>query len=333
MEVFRQNLLKRSRYLNVFQDTVLAEFLSKVRNYNAYSYYTYDKRKLVSGILRAIHIRDGSGIIGVFSSRVLILGGPLIYSNKTWERLEILDVLLHQLIKAQKNRSVFIQFRNFNQWTNEEKKVFLKYDFKYRERQNIILDLSSEETVLKMMSESKRRQIRIAKKNGTIARAPNSIEEVSKFYEILKNLYRNQIRKPLPDFSFFREFYNYSDKGLGIMRVVLKNDEIIGGVIAPVTARETIYYWYIAGLDQKYRDSYPSVMAVWSLIEYGLDNGIKQLDFMGIGKPRQNYGVREFKMRFSKNIVDYGRFGRRNNRFLYSLAETGYNIMRLFRQV
>jgi lipid II:glycine glycyltransferase (peptidoglycan interpeptide bridge formation enzyme) len=311
----------------------MAEFLSKVRNYNAYSYYTYDQRNQVSGSLRAIHIREGSGIIGVFSSRVLILGGPLLYSNKTWERIEILDDLLHQLIKEQKNRSVFIQFRNFNQWTNDEKEVFKKYNFEYRERQNILIDLSSKGDVLKGMSESKRRQIRIAKKNGTITRAPNSIEEVCKFYEILKNLYRNQIRKPLPDFSFFREFYNYSDKGLGIMRVVLKDDEIIGGVVAPVTAHETIYYWYVAGLDQKYRDSYPSVMAVWSLIEYGLDNGIKQLDFMGIGKESHDYGVREFKLRFSKNVIDYGRFGRRNNKLLYSFAELGYNFLRIFKRI
>jgi lipid II:glycine glycyltransferase (peptidoglycan interpeptide bridge formation enzyme) len=74
-------------------------------------------------------------------------------------------------------------------------------------------------------------------------------------------------------------------------------------------------------------------MAVWSLIEYGLSYGIKQLDFMGIGNEGNNYGVREFKMRFSKNVVDYGRFGRRNNKLLYILAELGYNLLRIFKRV
>jgi lipid II:glycine glycyltransferase (peptidoglycan interpeptide bridge formation enzyme) len=71
---------------------------------------------------------------------------------------------------------------------------------------------------------------------------------------------------------------------LGIIRLVLIGDEVIGGVVAPITPGETIYYWYVEGLDQQYKYNYPSVMAVWSLIGYRLQNNIKQLDFMGIGK-------------------------------------------------
>jgi lipid II:glycine glycyltransferase (peptidoglycan interpeptide bridge formation enzyme) len=68
-------------------------------------------------------------------------------------------------------------------------------------------------------------------------------------------------------------------------------------------------------------------------MEYALQNGLQHFDFMGLGKPDEPYKVREFKTKFGKNIVNYGRFGRKSNPFLYSIAEMAYNILRLFRKV
>lgn len=319
--------------INIFQTKLFKDFGIQVNNLAIYNFTSHDRNGKEKGWLQALRIKENGGIKGFFSSRALIFGGPIINSKIKQERIKILDDLLKQLVDKLASKTIFIQFRNFSKWSEDEKKVFAKHGFNYRERQNVIIDLKSERHVLRNMSESKRRQIRLAKKNGTITRAPNSLSEIKEFYKILKELYKNQIRKPLPDFSFFEQFYIYTFKGLGIIRLILVNDKIIGGVVAPVTPNETIYYWYVAGLDHQYKNNYPSVMAVWSLIEYGLENNIKELDFMGIGKPNQNYGVREFKLRFSNNIVDYGRFGRRNNKFLYSIAETGYNFLRLFRKV
>jgi serine/alanine adding enzyme len=318
---------------NIFQSDLMYEFLENVNLIKPYKFIVKNNNDITQGHLFAYLIKEFRGIIGYFSSRVVIFGGPVIFTNNVSARLNILDSLLGQLVYTLRNKSVFIQFRNFHEWTAEEKEVFEKHGFIFRKRESLLINLSSEEIVLKGMSESKRRQIRIAQKHGAITRSPRSEEEVRRFYLILKVLYSRKIRKPLPDFSFFKEFYRLADKGLGIIRVVVRDNEIIGGVVAPITSNETIYYWYVAGLDHKHKHSYPSVMAVWSLIEYGLSYGIKQLDFMGIGNEGNNYGVREFKMRFSKNVVDYGRFGRRNNKLLYILAELGYNLLRIFKRV
>jgi lipid II:glycine glycyltransferase (peptidoglycan interpeptide bridge formation enzyme) len=48
---------------------------------------------------------------------------------------------------------------------------------------------------------------------------------------------------------------------------------------------------------------------------------------MGAGAPDQDYGVREFKARFGGELVNYGRFIRINNKFLFNLGKCGMKIL------
>jgi hypothetical protein len=54
---------------------------------------------------------------------------------------------------------------------------------------------------------------------------------------------------------------------------------------------------------------------------------------MGVGKPDVAYGVRDFKARFGGKQVNFGRLTRINNKFLYNVAELGYNILVLLRKI
>lgn len=74
-------------------------------------------------------------------------------------------------------------------------------------------------------------------------------------------------------------------------------------------------------------------MATWAAMEAGNRLGCINFDFMGLGIPTREYGVREFKSRFGGNWVNHGRWSRVNNPLLYSFAELGYNIMRLAKKV
>ena len=54
---------------------------------------------------------------------------------------------------------------------------------------------------------------------------------------------------------------------------------------------------------------------------------------MGVGTPDKDYGVREFKAKFGGEMVNYGRFGRINNEFLYAITEVGYNILSMMKRI
>jgi len=47
--------------------------------------------------------------------------------------------------------------------------------------------------------------------------------------------------------------------------------------------KNTIYEWYIAGIDGAFKNVYPSVLATWAPMEYAAKNGLKYFNFMGKG--------------------------------------------------
>jgi lipid II:glycine glycyltransferase (peptidoglycan interpeptide bridge formation enzyme) len=210
------------------------------------------------------------------------------------------------------------------------------------------------EQILSKFSTTRRRQIRKGLTGGAEIIEPENLEQVREFYDILYRLYRYKVRKPLADWSFFESFYNqtlpqttnhkphtgnnetvkqWNNRSIGIIRLIRYNDCIIGGILAPVFETKCIYEWYVCGLDKEYKEQYPSVLATWAAIDFAAKNDIKNFDFMGVGRPDIPYGVREFKVRFGGEMVNYGRLTRINNRLLYHIAEFGFNVLALFKKI
>jgi serine/alanine adding enzyme len=317
----------------IFQSPVMFELFSSTERMEPVLIGVQDEKTgLLYGILLGVVIREMNGLSGYFSSRTVIYGGPLI-SPKAANQKEIIKLLLSGLINMVKNKSIFIQFRNFYDMAGNDR-VFKDNNFYHRDRLNLILDTSNAETVRKNMSPSRLRQIRKGLGLGAQCIEPSNLEQVREFYDILAFLYRYKVKKPLPAWDFFEQFYRKSKEGrLGIIRLVEYEGKIIGGILSPVTPGKTIYEWYVCGLDKQYKAVHPSVLATWSAIDYAVKNNIPEFDFMGVGIPDREYGVREFKSRFGGRQVNFGRFARINNRIFYSAAEAGYNFLALLKKI
>ena len=316
----------------VFQSSETYFLFKNAQNFEPVPVLVSDD-KGIKGVLLAVIIKEYSSKIGFFTSRTVIYGGPLIDpSIKDISR--VLDLLLKELIKKVKNKSIFIQFRNFFEWSEEYKDVFTQNGFQYLERLNFLVDTSTEQLVKKRMSKSKLRQIRKSLEAGAEIIEPENIEQVREFYNILYYLYKYRVKKPLPKWSFFESFYQQSKENkLGIIRLIKYDNKIIGGILSPVFPGKVIYEWYVCGLDLEYKHVYPSILATWAAIDYALKNNIRTFDFMGVGVPGKDYGVRDFKAKFGGEQVNYGRFGRINNKFLYAITEIGFNLLALLRRI
>jgi len=322
-----ESFLKNHPHKTVFQSFEMYSFYEKVQNFEPFLFLCEDGKSNCVGVLLAVKIKEGNFLKGFFSSRIVIYGGPVIIADEV-KRLKILHLLLDSLVNKLKNRSIFIQFRNFFQWTDKEKEVFYKYGFSFKDRLNLIVNTVSYNKVLSNIKSTKKRQIRKAQKEGVVIERASDIEEVRVLYKLLLNLYKTKVKKPLPNWSFFKEFYQHGlNSNFGVILLVKLHDKIIGGILCPITGNKTIYEWYVVGADKKFKKYYPSVMATWAPINYALNNNIKTFDFMGLGKPDVNYGVRDFKLNFGNNIVNFGRFGRRS-KYLYPAVEFIYNILK-----
>ncbi len=289
----------------------------------------YVDHKIVGICLSSI-IKEYSSKVGFLTSRTICYGGPLI-DDTNGNPDEILDLVLKRLIKEVKNKSVFIQFRNFFD-RSEKKSIFGKHGFTHIDWLNFQVDTSDKATTVKGISKSKIRQINKGLRLGAKIIDPENIEQVRSFYIILKNLYKNKVGKPLPDWSFFENFYSMArEDNLGIIRLILYKNKIIGGILLPLLPGKIIYEWYICGLDKEHKDIYPSALATWAPIEYAMQNNIGTFDFMGAGSPDKDYGVREFKSKFGGKLLNFGRFERVNNKYLYRVIKTGFKILAFLR--
>ena len=351
----------------IFQSPQMFELFQNTEKFEPLVLGALDENGQVRGVLLGVFIHEKNGIGRLLSCRFVIYGGPLLSEDEE-QKKAYLDLLLIELVKQTRRKALFIQLRNYFSWEGYLD-IFEKHGFTFLDRLNFIIRLpatgyrkpernnleivnetpeTSDEqpatdpstSALLRCSSTRRRQIRKGLESGAEIIEPENIGQVREFYDILYKLYRYKVRKPLAHWSFFESFYNLSQAPdprpqapIGIIRLIRYEDKIIGGILAPLFANKCIYEWYVCGLDKEYKEQYPSVLATWAAIEYAAQNNIANFDFMGVGRPGIPYGVRDFKARFGGEEVNYGRLTRINNKFLYHVAELGYNVLALLKKI
>lgn len=259
-----------------------------------------------------------------FTRRAIIVGGPLL--NESISEMALIKLLC--AVKSQFNnkqtsffqKPIYVETRNFHDYSRW-KPIFEQCGFCYQPHLNIHVLCNEAHT----MSEQRRRQVKKAISNGAIISDAQTEQEIHDWYEILYNLYSEKVRTPLFSVEFFLEFYR---KGWGKYLLVKHEDKVIGGMMCPVLKGRAIYEWYVCGLDEEYREQYPSVMATYAAIEHAKKSKIEMFDFMGAGKPNIPYGVRDFKMEFGGKLVEYGRFLYIRNPFLYKIGKLGVKFLK-----
>jgi len=319
---------------NFFQSPGVFELFKGTDNYEPLFFVVLDETEKIKGTLLAVIQKESPGIMGYFSSRTIVWGGPLIYPSDEEKEGAVLGMLLDELVRQVGSGTIYIQVRNLFDLSHY-RDVFRKKGFTYNKHLNYIVETRNREETEKKISKTKMRQVRKSIKSGVRIIEPGNIEQIETFYNILKSLYTTRVRRPLPHWSFFKTFYELSKSNLsGKYFLVEYRGSIIGGIMCPITTHKTIYEWYVAGLDSEYKHQgiYPSVLASWAPINYALDNGLKYFDFMGAGKPGRDSGVREFKARFGGTLVEYGRLERINNKPLFIIGKLGLKILGALRK-
>ena len=273
----------------------------------------------LAGVIVGYTTQEKNPIKQLLTCRSIIIGGPLLDEHISSDAISALLVAVKRVTK----NSIYLETRNFHSYAQWQS-VFEANGFTYQPHLNFHQDCTKE-NILSSMSESRRRQIKKAIKNGVEIVEASSIKEVKAFYDILFDLYRNKIKTPLFAWTFFKDFYIQS---YGKYFLVKYQDTIIGGIMCPILQGKAIYEWFVCGLDDVYKNQYPSVMATYAAIEYANKHNIPLFDFMGAGKPREAYGVREFKARFGGELVEHGRFLCVRKPLLYWIGKMGVKILK-----
>ena len=298
-----------------FQTDEAYRFYQSVSDMCAFVYGVMEEDKLV-GVIVGYTTQEKCKFKQYFTARAIVIGGPLLDENISESAL----TMLLQTVKKQQGEAIYIETRNFHDYS-KWRHVFEQCGFTYQPHLNIQVACTDEHA----MSEQRQRQVKKAIKNGAEICEVSSEQEIRDWYQILRQLYRQKVRTPLWSEAFFLQFYR---NGVGKYLLVKYEGKVIGGMMCPIFVGKAIYEWYVCGLDEAYREQYPSVMATYAVIEYAKQNGIPMFDFMGAGVPDQPYGVRDFKMEFGGEVVEYGRYLCVRKPLLYKIGKLGVKILK-----
>ena len=312
-----QELVDHSPVASIFQTPEMYDFYTSLNLYEV-AIVAVDDNGL-KGLALCVTQSNGKGIKRNLTSRAIINGGPLLSDDISEEALA---ALLNTTINILKQRSIYIETRNLNdysRWRN----TFEKCGFDYVPHYNFHIDTTDPNLVDKRMDKSRRRRIRRATENGVVI--SNDISQLPDFYNILSNLYRTKIHKPLPPYSMFEQLTK--EPFARYFFVQSPDGKTIGGQVILMLEHRVAYAWYCCGMDKEYHDLYPSIMANYAAIRYAADNDYERYDMMGGGTPGDDYGVRDFKAQFGGNMVEQGRYLYTCRPLIYWMGKTAMTII------
>lgn len=280
------------------------------------------------GALRAVCVGyvtvEESALKQFLTRRAIIIGGPCFADDCKNEEVTLLLSTLRQQLSTGAHAPIYIESRNFNDYSRW-KDAFEKAGFDYKPHLNFHVDCTDKEKLWERLSENRKRQIR--KAQAAVECLTNERvreEEIREWYEILKQLYKTKVKTPLWPVEFFLEAYR---QRIGKFLFVKHNGKIIGGSMV-VADERTVYEWFECGMNNEYKEQYPSVMATYAGMEFAREQGCHRYDMMGAGEPGVPYGVRDFKSEFGGEMVEQGRFLCVCKPLLYEVGKMGVLVLK-----
>ena len=267
--------------------------------------------------------KDGGKIKQFFSRRAIVVGGPLLSDEITDEELAF---LLSALIKRLQRKAIFIEARNFNDYTRW-RPVFERLGFGYEPHYDVQVDTTSMELVNSKLDRNRKRNIKKALDNGVVIDENPSADDLRRLYSMLEELYTTKVKTPLFPFEFFEKLRKIPSSRF----FVAKNAEgqLLGGLVCVALEHRAVYAWLACGDDYNYKSLSPSVMVNYAGVSYAAREGMPRFDFMGAGKPDDGgYGVRDFKLKFGGELVEYGRYVHVCNRLLFGIGKMAVKVLK-----
>lgn len=263
-------------------------------------------------------LEENYGILSGLTSRAIIWGGPLVENDIFFEQtlLKVKNVL--------RNKVIYLQIRNLFPLSNTRKQLLSLQGILYNEHFTILNRLNNQ--LMTNYQSQARNKIRKAIKNDLVFKHLTKQPEIETAGNLIIHTYK-EIKLPCPNITFFRETSNVKEiKVFG----AFKDLKMVSARFC-LTWGDYLYDWY-AGYDKTTYDLCPNDFIVHKVFEWGFENGFKTFDFGGAGNSKSAYGVRDFKLKFGGELIEFGRNEIIFQPFKYKLGKLGFQILKKFRK-
>ncbi len=312
---------------NIFQTPEMAEVYKRTKNYEPITLAAIDSNTgEMVGILQAVVIKEMDGILGIFSARSVIQGGPIFIEDENG--IKVLKLLMEHYDKIAQKKVIYTEIRNM--WDTSSISSFLnEMGYGYEEHLNFLIDLKRPEAeIWRDIHKSRRKGINRSANKGVVIEELCNRDLIPTFYEIVDETYRN-VKIPVADISLMESAFELLTPKMATFYLARYGDEYVGAR-AVLKYKELIYDWY-AGASSDYLSLYVNEALVWHILKEGANDGFAIFDFGGAGKPNEEYGVREFKRRFGGKMVNFGRYKKVHSPAKMKIAEKGLEVYKMLK--
>lgn len=325
--------VEENRWSQLVEESDTASFFSTPECNTFYQSLTFIKpfffgveqdNKLV-GIMSGYIISEGGRIKQYMSRRAIVPGGLLLSNTCSSEAIQ---TLLNRTKQELRKQAIYIEIRNYNDYTKYSCAI-QSAGFLYQPHLNFHVVTSDVDFALKQLNSTKRRDIKVSRKEGAEVILVENETDLKDYYNLLVHLYKTKVKTPLFPYEFFKQLSRLPE---GRIFVVKHQGRVLGGSVCVELPNRVLYEWFVCGLDREIKNVYPSTLATWGAIEYAATHNISRFDMMGAGKPNEGYGVREFKSKFGGELVEYGRFSHVCNPLLFFIGKLGVKFLKSFKK-
>lgn len=315
------DLIKKSNVATWFQTKVAYKFYESLPNIMSPFVIALTKNNVLRGLVVGYITQEKNPIKQLLTRRAIIVGGPLLANDITNQEVEL---LMSATRKSLKGKAIYIETRNFNDYS-AWKEGFIASGFEYVPHLNFHIDTTSKEIIEGNLSKSRKRDIRVSFRDGSVIVNNPTIKQVRSYYTILADLYKTKVKLPLFPLEFFEKLYELDSSRFLLVEY---NGEIFGGTVCVCLQNKTMFEWFVCGKDGVVKNIFPSEVATYAGLQCSVDDNCAKFDMMGAGSPDVKYGVRDFKAKFGGQLVEYGRYLCLCNSLLYKLGKLGVKFLK-----
>jgi serine/alanine adding enzyme len=300
---------------NIFQTPKMYSVYERSEKYEPLLLVVQDKDE-IKGVLLAEILKTYSGVLGHFTSRSIIFGGPLLKDNNP----DLLREIISRYLVMVKNKAIYTQIRNFTIPGEGEKQILKELGFKFEDHLNILLNVEGGSEILwKNIKRNRKDGINKAKKQGFVFSVTDHLSDVEIFFKLYKNLYLNN-KVPFSNISLFDSYNEILQENQKWFVLDHNNEPVI--VLCAFQFNRVLYAFDVGiSQDPEFQKLRPVDFFYWEVIRWCSENGYAIFDWMGAGKPDEEYGVRKFKLQYGGEATNQGRFLKIHNPALYHFGK------------
>jgi lipid II:glycine glycyltransferase (peptidoglycan interpeptide bridge formation enzyme) len=209
------------------------------------------------------------------------------------------------------------------------KTVFKKNGYEFDEHLDILVDLTcSVEQLEQNLHKERKRNIAKAVREGLVFKHLSTDEEINMVSGLLKKTY-NRVKLPMIFQQLFLNTRNLLGDEVHFFGAYY-GDKMIAGQVR-LYYKDVVYAWY-SGSNAEYFNKRPNDFLMWNVLLWSKEKGYKLFDFGGAGKPHIPYGVREYKLKYGGQLVNFGRFEKTHKQLFMILGKRALKLYKVIKK-